>query len=289
MSVVVREVAVKDLLTKSNLPATDYVINPYVGCPHGCRYCYASFMKRFTGHTEDWGTFIDIKRCSKKIDIKKLTGKTVFLSSVTDCYNKYEETYRCTREVLEQLVHSDAYVSISTKSDLILRDVDLLKQFRHLTVAMSVNTLDETFRRDMDDASPIADRLHALKTMHDGGITTVLFMSPIFPYITDCRKILECSHEFIDEYWFENLNLRGAYKPVILEYVRSHYPRYAEQYRRIYIGGDDYYWDVLAQKLSGYCRAHGIQCKNYFHHSKLVQNKRNGTIRSQKNYYDSSC
>ena len=52
MNMVEKEVAVKDLVTKSNLPASDYVINPYVGCPHGCRYCYACFMKRFTNHSE---------------------------------------------------------------------------------------------------------------------------------------------------------------------------------------------------------------------------------------------
>ncbi len=109
----IKEIKVNDLVTKSNLPASDYVINPYVGCPHGCKYCYASFMKRFTGHTEDWGTFIDIKRCDKKINVKKLIGKRVFLSSVTDCYNAYEEEYRLTREILEQLVDVDCILNIS--------------------------------------------------------------------------------------------------------------------------------------------------------------------------------
>jgi DNA repair photolyase len=276
MPILEHEVAVRDLLSKSNLPTVDYVINPYVGCPHGCKYCYASFMKRFTGHTEDWGTFIDVKRCSKPINLKKLEGKSVFLSSVTDCYNAYEETYRCTRAVLEQLVQADAYVSISTKSDLILRDLDLLRQFRHLTVALSVNTLDENFRRDMDSASPVADRLRALRTLRENGIGTVLFMSPIFPYITDCRGIIDCSREYIGEYWFENLNLRGAYRPVILEYVRTHYPQYEEQYRRIYCEGDGYYWRALADKLNAYCSANGIRYKNYFHHSALVQRKKEG-------------
>ena len=71
MNMVEKEVVVKDLVTKSNLPASDYVINPYVGCPHGCRYCYACFMKRFTNHSEAWGSFIDIKRCDKPISKKK--------------------------------------------------------------------------------------------------------------------------------------------------------------------------------------------------------------------------
>ena len=93
MDIIEKEIQVKDYLTKSNLPSSDYVINPYVGCPHGCKYCYASFMKRFTGHKEEWGNFIDIKRCDKKINTKKLENKTVFLSSVTDCYNEFEEKY----------------------------------------------------------------------------------------------------------------------------------------------------------------------------------------------------
>lgn len=75
---VIKEIQIKEYLTNSNLPASDYVINPYVGCPHGCKYCYASFMKRFTGHTEDWGTFVDIKKCEKKINLNKISKKTVF-------------------------------------------------------------------------------------------------------------------------------------------------------------------------------------------------------------------
>ncbi len=79
MDVIEKKIITKDYLTKSNLPASDYVINPYVGCPHACKYCYASFMKRFTGHNEKWGNFIDIKECEKPINIKKLQGKSVFL------------------------------------------------------------------------------------------------------------------------------------------------------------------------------------------------------------------
>jgi len=140
---VINEVKVNNYLTKSNLPASDYVINPYIGCPHGCKYCYASFMKRFTGHKENWGDFIDIKRCIKSIDLKKISKKNVFLSSVTDCYNEYEEKYCITQSILEQLVNSDCNLSISTKSKLILKDLDILKKIKNLTVSISINTLDE--------------------------------------------------------------------------------------------------------------------------------------------------
>ena len=213
----VKIIETKDYVTKSNLPASDYVINPYVGCPHGCKYCYASFMKRFTNHTEEeWGTFIDVKQCNKRIDINKLKGKRVFLSSVTDCYNEFESEYKITRKILEELVKCDCFLSISTKSKLIIRDIDLLKKMSNVEVSLSINTLDESFKNDMDKASSIQDRLETLKELHENGIRTILFMSPMFPYITDFKKIIEESQSFVDEYWFENLNLRGSYKKDIL-------------------------------------------------------------------------
>lgn len=76
--IIVKEINTADYLTKSNLPASDYVINPYIGCSHGCKYCYASFMKRFTGHNEQWGNFIDVKMCDKKINLDKLKEKRYF-------------------------------------------------------------------------------------------------------------------------------------------------------------------------------------------------------------------
>lgn len=269
----VKEIKVNDYVTKSNLPASDYVINPYVGCPHGCKYCYASFMKRFTGHDEEWGTFIDIKRCDKKINVKKLEGKRVFLSSVTDCYNMYEEKYRITRSILEQLVNVNCELSISTKSKLILRDLDLLKKMNNLVVSMSINTLDEEFKNDMDNASSIMERLNTLKVLHENGIKTVLFMSPIFPFITDYKKIIKESKEYIDEYWFENLNLRGSYKTVILNYIRNQYPQYIRVYEDIYLKNNNSYWENLAKEINAFCERENVNFINYFYHDKLVKEK----------------
>ena len=275
MNMVEKEVVVKDLVTKSNLPASDYVINPYVGCPHGCRYCYACFMKRFTNHSEAWGSFIDIKRCDKPISKKKLQGKSVFLSSVTDCYNPFEEKYRNTRKILEQLISINCELNISTKSNLILRDIDLLKQCKNLKVSVSVNTLDEQFRKDMDNASSIAERLNTLKVLHESGVYSVLFMSPIFPGITDFRKIIESSKAYVDEYWFENLNLRGSYKQDILEYIKKFYPQLMELYKKIYLQGNMEYWHDLAVGIEEYCNTHSIKHINYFYHKELVEAKLN--------------
>lgn len=275
MNLAENKIEVRDYLTKSNLPASDYVINPYVGCPHACKYCYACFMKRFTGHSEPWGTFIDIKHCDKPISAKRITGKSVFLSSVTDCYNQYEEKYGITRKILEQLILIDCELGISTKSKLILRDVDLLKQCKNLKVSMSINTLDEDFKNYMDNASSIEDRLNTLKELHEEGIYTVLFMSPIFPEITDFRAIIEKSYTFIDEYWFENLNLRGNYKQVILSYIEEKYPQLSSLYQSIFVKGNKEYWVDLSCEIEDYCKNKKLNYINYFYHEELVTAKRN--------------
>ena len=269
----VKEIKANDYLTKSNLPASDYVINPYIGCTHGCKYCYASFMKRFTGHKEDWGDFVDIKLCDKKINLNKISKKSVFLSSVTDCYNQLEEKYKLTRHILEQLVNSDCYLSISTKSKLILRDIDILKKIKNLSVSISINTLDEKFRSDMDNASTIAERLDTLKKLHDNGIHTVLFMSPIFPYITEWKEIIEKSKNYVDEYWFENLNLRGQYKTYIMSYIKNNYPNFYDGYIDIYMKNNKKYWINLADEINNYCQKNNINYINYFYHEELVKNK----------------
>lgn len=276
MNVIEKKITVKDLVTKSNLPASDYVINPYVGCPHACKYCYACFMKRFTNHSEEWGSFIDIKLCDKPISQKKLQGKSVFLSSVTDCYNQYEEKYGITRKVLEQLTEIDCELTISTKSRLILRDIDLLKQCKNLKVSVSINTLDEKFRSDMDNASSISERLEVLRTLHTNGIYSVLFMSPIFPRITDFKAIVNNSKEYVDEYWFENLNLRGNYKQIILSYINNSYPQFIKLYNDIYKNGNMEYWNELAIEIERYCSEHSIKHINYFYHKDLVQAKLGG-------------
>ena len=270
---VIKEIKVNDYLTKSKLPASDYVINPYVGCPHGCKYCYASFMKRFTGHNEEWGDFLDIKICDKKINLEKIKNKDVFLSSVTDCYNPFEEKYKVTRKILEQLVDADCFLGIATKSNLILRDVDLLKEMKHVRVSMSINTLNENFKADMDNASSIKERLVTLEKLHKQGIYTILFMSPIFPYITEWQEIIEKSKNFVDEYWFENLNLRGAYKFYIMNYIKNKYAKYYKYYCDIYLNGNNSYWENLSKEIDDYCQKNNIKYVNYFYHSKLVKEK----------------
>ena len=100
---IIHEIDAQGIISKSNLPVSDYCANPYTGCTHACKYCYASFMKRFTGHTEPWGTFIDVKHWKEIKNPGKYKGKELFIGSVTDPYNPQEEIFERTRTLLTQL------------------------------------------------------------------------------------------------------------------------------------------------------------------------------------------
>lgn len=245
----INEIEVKNILTKSNLPVCEFSVNPYVGCTHDCKYCYASFMKRFTGHSEDWGTFLDVKYWKEIKNPQKYEGREIFIGSVTDPYNPQEEKFGRTRAFLEQLRDSGAKLSIATKSDLILRDIDLIKTFPDARVSWSVNTLDEDFKNDMDKAVSIERRLNAMKAFHDAGIRTTCFISPIFPEITDIKAIIERAKNQCNLIWLENLNLRGNFKSVIMNYIREKHSELYPLYDEIYNKNNRSYWRLLDNKL----------------------------------------
>lgn len=259
MEPVIQEIQVKTVLTKSNLPVSDYSVNPYVGCTHACKYCYASFMKRFTNHPEPWGAFLDVKYWPEIKNPEKYAGKELFISSVTDPYNPQDEKFRRTRALLEQLAGSGVRLSIQTKSDLVLRDMDLIREFPDARVGFSINTLDEDFRADMDRAASIERRLAAMKELHDAGIRTTCFVSPIFPGITDVEAIIGRVKDQCNLIWLENLNLRGSYRSVILQYIREKRPELYPLYEEVYIHGSRAYWEALDGRVRAYALQNGLE------------------------------
>lgn len=284
----IQEKEVKEIMTKTNLPVSDFAVNAYVGCYHACKYCYASFMKRFTNHPEPWGEFIDVKNWPAIKDRGQFRGKEAFFSSVTDPYQPHEARFKRTRMILEQLQGSGIRLSISTKSDLILRDLDLIKTFPGSRVSWSINTLDEEFRKEMDRAVSIERRLEAMRQFYEAGIETTCFISPIFPGITDVKAIIEQVKGQCHLVWLENLNLRGDYKGRILQWVHEHRPDLDDLYREIYTKGNRMYWSMLNDELRIYCENNGFRyvrnddtvrskhgelpvvC-NYFYHETIVK------------------
>jgi len=294
MDLIIKEINVKSILTKSDIPVGDYSVNPYIGCTHGCKYCYASFMKRFTNHLEPWGEFLDVKYWQDIKNTKKYAGKEMFLGSVTDPYNPQEEKYKRTRTFLEQMVGSGIKLAIQTKSDLVLRDIDLIKKFPNARVGFSINTLDEKFKDDMDKSVSIKRKIAAMEILHNEGIRTTCFISPIFPGITNVEKIIEKVQCICNLIWLENLNLRGNYKKVILDYIKEKYIELLPLYEEIYQNGSRLYWEQLDINLKKYAEKSGFKylrnddsakqnfnelpiIVNYFYHDEVKKsaNKRN--------------
>jgi DNA repair photolyase len=268
--ITVKEIEVKTMLTKTRVPAGDYVINPYTGCPHKCLYCYAEFMKRFANHAEKWGDFLDVKRCARKINTDRLAGKRIVISSVTDAYNPYEKKYRRTRDILRQFVNTQAHISILTKSDLVLRDIDLIKQIPNIQVGVSLNTLDDSIRKKLEPfASSVGKRIGAVQKLHNEGIRTYVFLSPMFPGITDFKAIIAECRAFAGEFWFENLNLRGSFRHTVMRYINEYHPDLRSLYNEIYRLKDSDYWAVMEKEIAAFCRKKRIAFISYFYHEKI--------------------
>jgi DNA repair photolyase len=238
----VREIEVKSILTKSRIPTVPYVVNPYTGCGHNCKYCYATFMKRFTGHSEAWGSFVDAKINAPQVldqQLERAKKDTVLLSSVCDPYQPVEKEYKLTRECLKVLLKHKFPVEILTKSDLVLRDLNLLKQFDEVTVGWSITTDREDIKKIFEPNSPpIAARLKAAQTFHDAGIETYAFVGPILPMNPD--KLADQLIGKVDSVLIDKLNY--SYKV-----VRSYKEHRLEEYLQ-----DDYFdsvRDVLVDRL----------------------------------------
>lgn len=272
----IREIKAKSIIVKSNLPEGDFVINPYTGCSHACLYCYARFMKRFTNHPEPWGEFVDVKINAPDLipeDVDKYKGRSITIGSVTDPYLPLESKYKLTRRILEKLIPLQPRLDIITKSDLVLRDIDLLKQFEECIIACSASFLDEKAKNELEPKSiPTKRRMEALKKLHEAGIETALFISPIFPEITDWRKLIDLTKDFVSEYWFENLNLYPSIRDKIYVFLRGYDPNLISRYREIYSGRSNY-WDGVERDIKDYCSKNKLDCRIYFHH-KITGDKR---------------
>lgn len=242
MDLITREIECKSILSTSGIEGVDYAINPYVGCAHGCIYCYAVFMKRFTGHDEEWGTFVDIKVNAPEVltrQLRRAKPGNITFGTVTDAYQPLEAKYKITQRCLQVLRDWEMPVSILTKSALVVRDMDVIKALRRPEVAFTITTLDESVRRVFEPgSSSIAARLHALRAFSEAGIPTWAFLGPVLPCITDDEASLDALFSQLKEagadyVLVDSLNLRGAASGRLLGLLRVRYPELREAYRSL--------------------------------------------------------
>lgn len=260
-SMEIQEIVVHNFLTKSK--SFGYVFNPYRGCMHQCKYCYAHYMKEYTNHKEPWGEYVDVKMIDH-YSIPK-NARCIMISSVTDPYQPVEAKYKVTRHALEHLVDYSGVISILTKSKLVSRDIDLFKQMKHIEVGMSITTVDEKFRRIMEaNTSPIQERMATLKQIHEEGITTYIFISPILPKLTNYKAIIRESKTFVDYYMFDALRLKGENKKWVMEAIEKYAPVLLPLYHQIYEQHDRRYFEKLSKQIEEFCIQEKVEYKIFF-------------------------
>jgi DNA repair photolyase len=204
MKIIERET--KSIYTRTKLPGIEYTINQYVGCGHRCAYCYARYMSKWKEYGE-WGKWIEVKTNAPELAGEKVDGE-VSMSSVSDPYQPIEEERKLTRKVLENM-NKNTNLSILTKSDLVLRDINILKKFKHLSVGLTINCFPEKVRKILEPHAPSNEkRIKALKKLNKEGIKTFCFISPVIPKLTEVRKVLKKTKGIVNYYLIEVLNTR---------------------------------------------------------------------------------
>ena len=231
----IKEIFSKSILNRTAISSFDYCINPYVGCEHGCLYCYASFMKRFTGHQEPWGEFIDVKLNAPSLlrkQLKRAKPGTVAMSTVTDPYQPLEKKYQITRKCLEALLDYEFPVNILTRSPLCLRDMDLFKKFKQIEVGLSITTHDDATRKVFEPHSPsISSRVKTLRRLRKEKIGTYAFIGPILPL--DPISLVTMLEGAVDEVLIDRMNYPNKVKAI---YRKGKLDSYLEENYFYFVG-----------------------------------------------------
>ena len=242
---ILKEIHSKTILSASKV--YDYVINPYVGCEHGCQYCYARFIKKFTGHKEPWGQFVDVKVNAPDlllVEVKKKRCGKVWVSGLCDPYQPLEAEYRLTRRCLEILVDNGWPVVVQTRSPLVLRDLDVLSRGKDFEVGLTITTADDEVRKLFEpDAPPIPERIDALDKLHRAGITTYAMIAPMLPGV----------EHLVD-------SLSGKVDYIIVDRMNYSYANriYKEHGLAEYLSDD--FFQHAGQEIANACRQSGISC-----------------------------
>lgn len=243
---IVREINSKTILSVSKIH--DYVVNPYVGCAHACRYCYARFMKRFTGHGEPWGEFVDVKVNAASLllaELKKKRRGSVWISGVCDPYQPLEKKYGLTRRCLEILADAEWPVVIQTRSPLVRRDMDVFKGMETLEVGFSITTADDEIRKLFEpNAPPVGERLKALDELHRAGITTYAMIAPMLPGAEGLTK-----------------DLAGKVDYVLVDRMNYNHADWVYRKHNLMHALSEDFFKRTSRSLVAECRSAGIDCR----------------------------
>lgn len=266
-----KEIRAKTIITPSKIPGADFVVNPYAGCLHSCVYCYAQFMKKFLNESAEWGKFCYPKINAVELfakEIKKIPERSsIMFSSVTDAYNPLERKYELTRKILEILTDYNMDLNILTKSDLVLRDLDILKKMKHLEVGFTITTTNEKFQKILEPgASSPQKRFAALKILKQAGIGTFAFIGPILPYFADLENIFRQLSGIVEYIFVDTFNTKSANWDGVMNVLKKHFPNLIEKYKEIYLNERNYrkYVNDLRIQIQELSKKYNIPVKMVF-------------------------
>lgn len=269
----IREIQCKSAIGKCGFPGGGLAINPYVGCGHGCVYCYARFIKRFTGHAEEWGTFVDARLniaeiLRKQLKSPKYKGERIYIGTVTDPYQPIEKKYKLTRNILQVLVNYKSPVSILTKSDLLLRDIDLLKKFKDIDVNFTVTTIDEKWKKLVEPNSPtIKQRLNAMEKLTKEGVSVLVMMGPYWPVFTDPEALFkEFKRVGVGHIFTESFNTVGGNWTGVEKVLKKNYPELLPEMRETFFNKKKFYdfYNKAQDRIKQLSREYKILVTIYF-------------------------
>jgi DNA repair photolyase len=243
----VREIHSKAILSPSQV--YDYTVNPYVGCQHACSYCYARFMKRFTGHAEPWGDFVDARVNAPDLlnaEIKKKRKGTVWISGVCDPYQPLEAKYGLTRKCVEILVQHSWPVVIQTRSPLVLRDLDIFKRAKDVEVGLSITSANDEIRKAFEPRAPsVAERLRTIEALHRNGVRTYVMIAPILPEAEGLIGLLAGNVDYV---MTDRMNYHHADRV---------YARHGWKDKNTAA-----YFSTIEKRIASECRRLGIECRS---------------------------
>ncbi len=267
----VNEIQCKSIINRSKIPGLDYTINPYLGCAHGCVYCYARFMAKYTTHQSEWGSFVDVKVNAAEIckkQITKIHPGLVCLSTVTDPYQAVEKKYELTRQILMTLAEHRFPVSILTKSGLVLRDIDILKNFirSECEVGFSIATLNENVHKHFELHAPsVQDRLKTIRALHDQNIKTWVFIAPVLPDLTrrTLFDLLDEISDCVDYILVDQLNIKCGNWKGISNILRTRFPEHLTKWKEMLFNKEKriLYNETIYQQISDYCQSHKLKVR----------------------------
>lgn len=270
---VITEYKPERILSRTVLSLADYVINPYRGCQFGCSYCYVKTFKAIEKRLKknlDYGNFVDIKINALDLleeELKINKPASVVLGASTEIYQPVEKKYKTTRGILKLLNKFNVKIYLLTKSDLILRDLDII-DFNTTRIFYTINSTDDRVFQVFENNTPsYKQRINVIRKLKEKNIKVILHIGPVLPGITDYRTIINDTIDYVKSYEFENLNLNSVCKDLFLEKIKLNFLELFKNYKKIFNDYETYnnYWKDLQKDLKILFEKNGKKYYMFYH------------------------